>query len=166
MYTAATRGFVERAMTRAAELEITLIPVFIKGAEEFLPAMKAISSTVDLLWLVEDPSLVTPENLIGIRDLSSEARVPVLAYSRGLVDGGLTMAITPDRSAVAGQLLQLVQRTLAGEVPASINVEAPDRTSVFLNRQAVDQLSIQLDPGVASFATLVDTQTSKKSGGR
>jgi ABC-type uncharacterized transport system substrate-binding protein len=158
VYTDIARPFVERAMQKAASLQTTLIPVFVRSGEDFNTSMQAILPTVDLFWLVEDSAIVTPDNLKALREAARSAKVPVVTYSAGLVEGGLTMAITVDRIAVGNQLAAMVAKVFAGTSPAALPVEAPERSQVTLNRESISELGLQLDPMVRSFAQIVETR--------
>ncbi len=167
VYTTNSKGFVERAMQKAASTKMTLIPVFVEKAEEFDRSMESIMGMVDIFWLVEDPELVTAKNLKALRKVSAAESVPVVTWSPRLVRGGLTMAIALDRLTVGTQLADMVEKVLGGAAVKDLPVEAPQKALITLNRQAMDRLSIQLDPMLMSFARIVDTKSAaKRKGGR
>lgn len=157
IYTQTSKAYVERVMMKAATLELTFVPVFVTEAAEFRSAVAGQLERVDMFWLVEDPAIVTTENVKLLLEKSRDTNVVTLCSSPRLVAAGLTMAISVDPKVVGGQIADIAQGIIADPAAAHPPVATPDRALISMNRQALDRLKIKLDPGLLAFVTLIDT---------
>jgi putative ABC transport system substrate-binding protein len=162
IYTQHSKAYVERAMRKAASLEMTMIPIFVQSGDEFPEVLEAIAGVVDIFWLVEDPEIVKRTNLEALLNASRSNGLPVVTYSTGLVEGGLTMSITVDRLTVGNQLAALAKTMVAGASPHRFVVQPPDKTLISLNKQSMTALRLQLDPMLLSFAQVLDTRSQRR----
>ncbi len=154
IYSGGSRAFVEAAMLRAANLQLTMLPIYIDSAEEFPQIFEAIGGTLDAFWVVEDPVVATKENLKALIDEAERLQLPTISYSVGLVEAGLTMAITADGEAVGGQLADRVLALADGQ-QVDAAVVPPAKARITLNRKHLTTFGLEVDPMLLSFATLV-----------
>lgn len=162
VYTAQSRAYVERAMRKAAELELTILPIFIKDGTEFIEVMSAVAPVLDLFWLVEDPAIASKENLTGLMSRAAEHTMPTLCHSPGLVEVGLTLSISPDREEVGRQLVAQIETLLGGAAMKAVDVEPPAKAKITINRDQLKALQLEIDPMLLGFAHQVSTATGKK----
>jgi len=164
VYTRVSKHYVERAMRRAAALSMTLLPVFINEPSEFKLAYKSLAEQVDIFWLVQDPTMVTKENLKLLIAASAEDKMPTVTYSSGLVKAGLLMSIAPDTTAVGHQLGRLAQAITQGTAPAKLPMKPPDKAKVTFNQRTLKELGLKIDPQLLDFVDLVSLKGLKGRG--
>lgn len=162
VYTANSRAYVERAMRKAAALELTILPIFIKEGAEFVEVMTAVAPVLDLFWLVEDPAIASKENLTGLMSQAAENSMPTLCHSPGLVEVGLTLSISPDREEVGRQLVSQIERLLGGAAMKDVEIEPPAKAKITINRDQLKALQLEIDPMLLGFAHQVGTASGKK----
>jgi ABC-type uncharacterized transport system substrate-binding protein len=164
VYTRKSKPFVERAMQRSATLELTLIPVFVSDAAEFPRAMSSQIGFVDLYWLVDDPTIITAENVKLLMDKARESRVVTLCASPRLVAAGLTMSIAVEPKVVGAQMAELAQAVLSNPTAPRPPVATPDQAKITMNRQEIERLGLQIDPALLSFVDVIDTGGASAKG--
>lgn len=118
-------------------------------------AFGVLRKQVDAIWLLPDARVVTPSNFQFIRAEADRARLPLLAWSEGLVLAGALMCVAPDQAEVGAQAAELALRILGGENPGAIEPEAPNATRVVLNRDVQESLGLRVDPALLDFVDQV-----------
>lgn len=138
-----TGALVEEARpaARAAGLDLVALPV--QESRQVPARLGELAGRVDLLWLLPDLTVATPEGAASFVQFSQRHRVPVLAFSRPYVERGATLAIAADSAGLAAQAARLARRLLAGESPERVGPEPPARLSVTVNRAVAAMLSIE-----------------------
>ncbi|MEW6487577.1 MAG: ABC transporter substrate binding protein [Thermodesulfobacteriota bacterium] len=131
-----------RAAAREAGLELTALPV---GESREVPSrLGELAGRVDLLWLLPDLTVATPDGTASFVQISQRHRVPVLAFSRPYAERGATLTIAAEPGGMAAQAARLARRLLAGESPRRAVPEAPVLLSVTANRAVAAKLGLEL----------------------
>lgn len=151
-----TGALVEEARpaARAAGLDLVALPV--QESRQVPARLGELAGRVDLLWLLPDLTVATPEGAASFVQFSQRHRVPVLAFSRPYVERGATLAIAADPAGLAAQAARLARRLLAGELPGHMEPEPPARILVLVNRAVADKLGIALRRPASSFFEWVE----------
>jgi putative ABC transport system substrate-binding protein len=127
----------------------------VSSEREARMALSRAGTEADAVWLLPDPIVVTPRNFHALQAEALSARIPVLAYSEGLVSAGALLCVAPDLSAVGRSAASLVKRHLAGENIGVIPPEAPEAIRVVLNKATQEAIGLELDASVLSFVDAV-----------
>ena len=163
IYGKGSQRYVEKAMLKAARLEQTLIPVFVKEPTEFPAILEAIAPVLDLFWLVEDAQMTTTENVKALMAASSDNKLPTLCHSPGLVTAGLTLSISPDREEVGRQVVTMLDALLSGGITtADLAIAPPAKARVTVNRAELKSHALEIDPMLLGFVTQVDSARERR----
>lgn len=87
--------------------------------------------------------------------LASAARLPVVYEAKSFVEVGGLMALHADSGVVIQRTVDIVQRIVHGEKPATIPVEQLTRLELTINRQAARTLGLALPPSLLASADSV-----------
>jgi ABC-type uncharacterized transport system substrate-binding protein len=155
IYTKKSRHYVERAMTKAALLKMTILPIFMSEGAEFNDLFENLAKQVSIYWLVQDPALITADNMHTVMEESVRRKMVTVCSSAKLVKAGLTMSITMDPGRVGRQLAGVVKKILDGTSPGGIKVASPDQAQISLNKEHIKQFKIKIDPMLLDFVVLV-----------
>lgn len=129
-------------------------------------AFTRLHDTVDAVWLVPDPVVVTPENFRFVREESRRIGLPVIANSEVLVQAGALMCVAPDYSVVGEQAAQLALEILSGTLPGDLPEAQPTAVRVVLNRETMDAIDLDIDPMLLDFVDEVVGADAKARTGR
>ncbi len=163
IYGKGSQAYVEKAMLKAARLEQTLIPVFVKEPTEFPTVLEAIAPVLDLFWLVEDAEMTNRENVKALMATSADVKLPTLCHSPGLVTAGLTLSISPDREEVGRQVVDMVEALLGGGTStADVAIAPPAKARITVNRSELKSHELEIDPMLLGFVTQVDSARERR----
>jgi putative ABC transport system substrate-binding protein len=129
-----------QATARLLGLDVTRLEV--RRAEDIAPAIEALKSRADALYVATDPLVFT--NRIRINTLAQDARLPTIYGTREYVEvGGLISygANVPDLFRRAGDY---VDKILRGAKPADIPVEQPTKFELVINIKTARALGLQV----------------------
>jgi len=114
------RGRLSDWRRAAREQELELVVREVSAADRIGVVLDELLDRIDVLLLLPDPSLVNRGNLVGVLLASYAKRVPVVGYSRALVDAGALLGIFSDTADLAADLADEVTR-LAAEPGAMLS---------------------------------------------
>ncbi|MFT4978208.1 MAG: ABC-type uncharacterized transport system substrate-binding protein, partial [Myxococcota bacterium] len=120
-------------------------------------ALGRLRPGIDALWLMPDPSVLTPSGYHTIYTEALRTSLPVLAYSEALVHAGALMCLAPDYDDVGRLAAVLSQQILDGEDPDALDELQPAAFRVVLNDDTKAALQLTLDPILLDFVDEVVT---------
>lgn len=151
----ASAAQVARLADREKALAVEVMAHAVDDPNHVESALHDLAGRAQLLWLVEDPRVVTGATLEALRTLSQAARVPVVTWSSSHARAGFALAVGADPADVGRQISEQLQQVLAGAAPASVAIEAPQKAKVVVNLRAMREVGIEPDPIVLDFAEVV-----------
>ena len=142
-----------KKVTQASGLSLISVEV---NSEKSLPAAtRALPGKIDLLWVVPDSTVVTPEALEFLLLTSFENNLPLITFSDDLVKRGAVAAFSPDYHAIGEQAGNLALRILGGEDPDKIHIRPAEKTRLSINLKTAQKMGIRFDPKVLQSADKV-----------
>ena len=142
-----------KKVTQASGLSLISVEV---NSEKSLPAAtRALPGKIDLLWVVPDSTVVTPESLDFLLLTSFENKLPIITFSEDLVKRGAVAAFSPDYHSVGEQAGRLALRVLGGEDPDKIHIRPAEKTRLSINLKTAQKMGIRFDPKVLKSADKV-----------
>jgi putative ABC transport system substrate-binding protein len=117
---------------------------------------------IDALWLMPEPSLLTPTGYHTLYTEALRTNLPILAYSESLVRAGALMCLAPDYDDVGRLAAHLSQQILAGTDPDRISTVPPEAFRVVLNEDTKEALQLDLDPILLDFVDEVVTAPPRR----
>lgn len=125
-------------------------------------ALGQLRPQVDALWLMPEPSLLTPTGYHTLYTEALRTNLPVLAYSESLVRAGALMCLAPDYDDVGRLAAGLSRQILDGADPATLGVQPPEAFRVLLNANTREALQLPLDPILLDFVDEVVTAPPRR----
>ena len=126
----------------AASLGLEVTTVEIRQAEDIAPAIEALKSRVDALYIATDPLLFT--NRIRLNILAHGARLPTIFGGREYVDAGGLMSYGPNYLDLFRRAADFVDKILRGAQPGDIPVEQPTKFDLLLNLTTAKALGLTI----------------------
>ena len=126
----------------ARTLGLEVITLEIRRAEDIAPAIEALKSRTEVLYVPSDP-LFTP-NRIRINTLALSARLPTIFFERDYVDAGGLMSYGPNRSDMFRRAAELVDKILRGAKPGDLPVEQPTKFELVINLKTAKALGLDV----------------------
>jgi putative ABC transport system substrate-binding protein len=137
-----------QATARTLGLEVTTR--VIRQAEDIAPAIEALKSRADALYVATDPLVFT--NRIRINTLALGARLPTIYGSREYVDAGALMSYGPNFSDLFRRAADYVDKILRGAKPGDIPVEQPTKFDLVINLKTAKALGLTVPPALLTSA--------------
>ena len=129
-----------QATARTLGLEVTTLEIL--QAEDIAPAIEALKSRADALYVATDPLLFT--NRIRINTLAQRARLPTIYGSREYVDAGGLMSYGPNFPDLFRRAADYVDKILRGTKPADLPVEQPTKFDLVINLTTAKMLGLTI----------------------
>ena len=142
---AKSKRTVEKDMQIAHTWGFTLTTKEVSSIKEMPDAFREIQNEIDLLWLIPDSTVVTPESLEFIFLKSFENRIPVIAFSKELLSRGAVLTFSPDYHSVGVEAGQLANHILQGKSPADKPVSSVKKLHTSINLMVAKKLGIEID---------------------
>ena len=140
-----TRRTVDLAIKAAQDWGISLIPEEVHSAKDLPDAARILLGKIDLLWLIPDSTVVTPESLNFIFLTSLEDNLPVVAFSEDLIRAGAVMSLSPDPWTVGEQAGRLVQKVIEGKIPINIPHSHAEKIKVSFNMSIAKKIGLRIN---------------------
>ena len=143
---------IAEAIAAAKDVGLTVRAQRVTSERDVRRTAAAMARTVDAIWLLPDPLVISPSTFHFVRGQAVRARVPLLAYSEALVDAGALLCVAPDPSAIGVQAATAMRRILEEGVSAgTIEPAAPTRARVVLNVDVQEAIGLRIDPMLMDF---------------
>lgn len=108
--------------------------------------LEALKGTVDALWLLPDPAIVTSESVDAFALFSLQHRLPWASFSDAHLKKGAVAAFGTNIFDLGRQAAETANSIMAGVSPADIEDTLPRNTRLRFNRLVLEHLSLPVDP--------------------
>lgn len=143
---------IGEAIAAAKDAGLTVRAQRVTSERDVRKTSASLARSVDAIWLLPDPLVVSPSTFHFIRGQASRARIPLLAYSETLVDAGALLCVAPDSQAIGIEAARTMRRILENDVtPGTIAPVAPTGARVVLNVDVQDSIGLRIDPMLMDF---------------
>jgi putative ABC transport system substrate-binding protein len=129
---------------RTLGLEVTALEI--QRADDIVPAIEALRSHADALYIATDPLVFT--NRIRINTLAQDLELPTIYGSREYVEAGALMSYGPDFHDLFGRAAGYVDKILRGTKPADIPVEQPTKFDLVINLKTAKAIGLKIPESV------------------
>ena len=146
------QAVLEMAGVQAAarKLDLEVLPLEIRKAEDIAPALEDLSAKADALYVVDD-ALVTA-NRTRILTFALGARLPAIFNNRSFVEVGGFMSYGPNFPDLFRRAADLVDKILRGANPAEIPVEQPTKFDLVFNLTTAKALGLTIPQNLLVLA--------------
>jgi len=134
-----------------AELGITVVPVPIGSVKEVPAKLASVLPSVDALWILTDPEVLSSHSTQYIVLQSISSRVPVFCGDETLARGGATAALVPDMESVGELLAGQAEKAVSG---GGASVVFP-RGRIIINTKTAAIVGVTFPTDVVSKASEV-----------
>jgi putative ABC transport system substrate-binding protein len=135
----------------AGKLEVTLLPVDVKSADDLEPAFASMKAGEAQAVFV--PGAAFALNFRKeIADLALAARLPSCHMFRDAVIAGGLVSLDPDRVEMTRPAAAQIDKIIKGASPADIPVEQPTKFDLYINLKTARLLNLMIPPTLLALA--------------
>ena len=138
--------FVRRAasLVRLGGLDLQALDA--SSPHEVYDKLESLRGRIDVLWMLPDLTVLTPQTVQAIFRFSMEERVPVVTFAEKYLRKGALIALTPDYRGMGEQAAELAISRLVGGRVRPENAEGPaEWVRVRVNQDIARKLGTTLD---------------------
>jgi putative ABC transport system substrate-binding protein len=128
--------------TAARALSLEIAPQQIRRAEDIAPALAALKTQAEALYVVGDA--LTTANRKRIATLALSAGLPAIFYPRDFAQEGGLISYGPNFPALFRRAAEFVDKILRGTKPADIPVEQPTKFDLVVNLTTAKALGLTI----------------------
>jgi putative tryptophan/tyrosine transport system substrate-binding protein len=126
----------------ARTLNLDIVPLEIRRAEEITPAFDALKGRAQALYVALDP--IMNAHRVRISTLALGARMPTVVPFRAFVQAGGLMSYAPSQTEIFRRTADYVDKILRGANAAEIPVEQPTKFDLVVNLTTAKALVLEL----------------------
>jgi putative ABC transport system substrate-binding protein len=153
----ASGAFIEEAVKAAGRLGVTLVARPVGDAKEVRGALAEIAGSVDALWLMPDPRLITAEMFNFLLVFTLERKIALFGFLDSLTQAGALASVAPDYQEIGRRAAHVAVEVAAKPAEARLPLPAPQGSpgSLTINLKTAKQLGLDVPPGVLAKARQV-----------
>jgi len=151
----AAKLFLKETEVPARALKVQLIPLVVRGPDDFEGAFQAAKKEqANALYvrLVPDTSSAHRNRIV---ELAAKNRLPAIYTARDWVETGGLVSYGPDRVDMYRRFATYVDKILKGTKPADLPVEQPTKFELIINLKTAKQIGLTIPPNVLARADKV-----------
>lgn len=138
-----TGPMIKDAARHAEKLGLQLLPALITAPDDLPAALRALTSKIDALWLIQDQTVITEQSIQFILATTLDAKVPVFAFSTTVVQQGALGALVVDAADAGRQAGHIGKRLLRKEPMKGPRYVSPEKTELALNLNVASYLGLK-----------------------
>ncbi len=143
-------GFQDRFRAEAAKMGIDAVPAKVRGPEDLPEVLRQAHGSADAFWLPPDPLLMTPENLMILREFSWSNAIPFYGSTRGMTREGALASVGASFAEMGTAAAGAARALEAGEkVPELV---FPEKAELTLNSEAAERCHLAPPPDLLKKA--------------
>ena len=150
-----TGDFVEKARRLARRAGLELIAVPVHHSADVPDAVRTLLPQIDLLWLIQDQTVVTQDSLPYILATTLESKVPVFGFSPTLVQQGALGALAVNARDIGLQAGRLAGTVLRGGPLPHPALQPPHQPQLALNLNSAEYFGLSPSKDVLRMATVL-----------
>ncbi len=139
-----TKDIVDSARVIVANRGIELYVRWVNNESDIPDAVRAMTDSIDVLWMIPDPTVFTPRSSRFIIFELIKAGVPIMGLSSAYVKAGAVIALDCDYEDIGRQSGELAVRILAGQAPSTLAETHPRTFTLALNEKVREHLRMDM----------------------
>jgi len=140
-----TGGFVREARALSRVQGMQIVGTGARSAREVRARLEELRGQIDVLWMLPDLRVLTPQTAEAMLRFSMEERVPVVTFAEKYLRRGAMIALVPDYRRMGEAAAALAERLLRGGSLKTGRREVTRRTRVRVNAGIAKKLGAFLD---------------------
>ena len=137
---------IAAAKKAAGKLKLKLVAKEVNSPKELPVAMDSLFRSVDVLWGMTDPVVLTRQTAKAVLLTSFRSQVPFVAPSSVWVKAGALYALGWDYRDVGAQSGKMALSVLRGQQVSAMPIQAPRKVRYSLNLRTAEHMNLKL-PG-------------------
>ena len=152
LYTENTASLIPPAKIVARTQGLELVALKVASEREIPAKLDTLVAQVDGLWSLADPVLFGPQTTKYILVNALKRGMPLMGFSRFLVESGALFALDFDYKAVGRQAGEMVNQILKGARPENVSVSTPDVIWFHYNEKTAQVMNIKIPEPLVAVA--------------
>jgi putative tryptophan/tyrosine transport system substrate-binding protein len=151
-----TGHFVARNQKAAAAAGVQILARVVKAARDVPLTLTQMDVMPDVLWLLPDLTVITPETVEFLFNFSLAHKIPVVSFSEQHLALGAFMSISLDVFELGRQTGAMANTILDGGSLKHISPAEAKKAVVTINRTVAEKLGIPISDAVSSGIRIVN----------
>lgn len=139
---ASNADFASRAQAAAVSLDLALVTAPASDDLEAIRQIGGLAGQIDAIWLLPEPSLISPALLNAVALLSLEKHIPLIAFAPKYLELGAAMAIFSSPEQLGMQAADLVKRFMSAPAGEAVAPEYGKMVTVLPNERIIQKLGL------------------------
>lgn len=152
LYTDNTASLIPPTKAIAQQMGLKLVAIRIDNERQLAPAFDSLAGQVDGIWSVADPNLFSPQSTKFILINALRRGLPLMGFSRNVVESGALFALDFDYKAIGRQAGELANQILKGQSPGTLSVTTPDIIWFHYNEKTAQHMGIAIPAELVAIA--------------
>ena len=137
---------VKRAQQAAREQGFQLLTREVHRSKEVAAALQDLNGSIDLLWMLPDTTVVTPETVELFLLVSHERRIPVISFAAKYVEMGALAALIIDSYDQGQQAGEMAREILDGKQVADLPRTEARAVALKINQHVARKIGVTANP--------------------
>lgn len=150
-------AYVEEANKAAGALALTLVQRQVTEAKDVREALAGLAGKIDVLWLVPDPRLYTPDMFRFVLGFTLDHKIALLGFLDQFTQSGAVASMSPDYKDIGRRAMRLAVG-IASRAPEQRLPVPPPMTSpgsLTINLKTAHQLGVDMPDSLINKARQV-----------
>jgi len=152
LYTSNTESLIPQARIVAESAGLSLVALQINNFKEIPNALDSLSKSIDGMWAVADPNLFDPRSTKFILLNIIRKSMPLMGFSRHIVESGALFALDFDYKAIGFQAGGIANKIIAGKEAGSIPVTMADVIWFHYNAKTAEHIRVTIPEELVAVA--------------
>ncbi|MEE9443944.1 MAG: ABC transporter substrate-binding protein [candidate division Zixibacteria bacterium] len=154
IYSDETENLIRPAQIAAKQLGIELVALRIESEREIPRTLDSLCAVVDAFWTVADQKIFTQQSTQHIILQTLRHRIPLMGFSRALVEAGGLFTLDFDFKDIGRQTGETAVKVLEGKHPSKIPVSTPGAGVIYFkyNEKTAKLISLQIPEELLAIA--------------
>lgn len=142
LYTQYTKDLITSAKKTAKKMGLNLIAIPVNQPKDLPSAVDSLTNSCQGIWSVADPKLFNAQSTRYILLNSLRKGIPIMGFSRHVVESGALFALDLDHKGVGRQAGHIISLILNGKKPGNIPVSLVDLIWFHYNEKTASHIDI------------------------
>lgn len=151
-----TSEIVKQIRVIAERLGIQLLASPATSKKAVPKALRSILGKIDMLWMLPDSTVITPESFKFFLVSAFENNLPFIAVSDIFVEVGALASLSPDYTDVGRQGCQLATEIASGQLSLNtVDVLPPTKVNLTINLKTAQKIGLAIPAAIIKSASKV-----------
>lgn len=146
---------VDQAEKMGKTMGFSLIKQKVSSIRALPNAIRSILLKSDLLWIIPDSTIITPDSIDYIFINTIEDHIPIVTFSEDLVKKGALVAFLPDYAGIGEQAGHLALSILSGKKTGRLFIQPAEKNRLIINQKMERKMRLKLNTEAVDIDTEV-----------